>query len=163
MSAQLLCATYHDKIKERNNDYAKMAYDTLEEALFNARSTVEGAAILAVMRDRERTLSADFLACLSDNQNAFVKAHTHNPVTAIPDGIYCYKITGMEEDKNKGATLKTASCPHLSRSDKLGCRCDFMGLSDEDMDGGLLWDGVKKCGLKLISKEDMPYLSDMSH
>lgn len=70
------------------------------------------------------------------------------PRRKIPRGDYCYKIKSVNED----GSLDISVCPYWSFFEsKPGCpigHCSYMGLSDDDIGCGLLWDMVKECGVK---------------
>jgi len=154
-----MCAQYQNHIAKINESYAAVPYDKLAEMLLYTDDEHSAKDILSIMTERERTLSSDFMDSLSENERVFVKERTRNPITDIPKGSYCYTLPKIKDGELK---LKRANCPHMSRSSESGFSCEFMGLSDKDMGGGLLWDGVKECGIKLISKEDIPTIRDMS-
>jgi hypothetical protein len=53
-------------------------------------------------------------------------------ISVIPQGFYCYDDKGV--------------CPYWSRRDE-GGYCAYLEKGDWQIEGGLLWDQVKECGI----------------
>ena len=71
----------------------------------------------------------------------------------IPPGSYCYIILDIiSKGANYPPVLKTLRCPYLSinkdHPEQENGYCAFLEQGDwDDGHGGLLWDGVKECGI----------------
>jgi len=57
----------------------------------------------------------------------------------IPEGMYCYTYKNGKQIK----------CPYWKYVSKCNAHCDYLDISDNDIDGlSLLWDQCKECGIK---------------
>lgn len=70
----------------------------------------------------------------------------------IPSGLYCYAVDEVRmAARNPGEPFYVIPCPFWSRDknkppQENGC-CSFLKTNDEELNGGLLWDQVKECGI----------------
>ena len=74
----------------------------------------------------------------------------------IPEGLYCYtRTSGWITPEDGGLPyFQTRTCPYWeNRPGKYDAYCRF--LDEEDIDGVLLWDKVKICGVKDYLDEDI--------
>lgn len=69
---------------------------------------------------------------------------------AIPYGDYCYQIVG-EEGEGENHRLICKNCPFLKKSrwhrDQNNGYCRLLKQGDWQTGIGLLWDGIKSCGI----------------
>jgi hypothetical protein len=74
--------------------------------------------------------------------------------TGIPWGPYCYRINGSPNPTTGGIPIEV--CPHwgrhAQRPDQENGYCSFTGATDW-MDGTMLWDQVKCCGVNEAEPE----------
>lgn len=75
----------------------------------------------------------------------------NKPIDDIPQGIYCYEIVDIDYSQNP-PIVRIKRCPYLSYRDdhpeQMDGYCEFLERGDWD-GGGMLWDGVKECGVNL--------------
>ena len=76
-----------------------------------------------------------------------------NNHSEIPNGYYCYTIIKIIDDK-----IKCKPCPHLvhhlDRPEQECGECTKFDIKDW-IDGTLLWDSVKECGINVQDDDDM--------
>jgi len=87
------------------------------------------------------------------------------PTDVIPKGSYCYsKIEVISVDGKMPRIKLLDLCPYWGKDPNLpeheNGTCEFMGVTDEDLGMGLLWDQCKECGINDDYDEEEDYGED---
>lgn len=78
----------------------------------------------------------------------------------IPRGPYCYMAVEIANEKDYSQGFHILSCPFWelkkSQPEQENGYCKLLDVGDweEDVGFGMLWDGIKECGVNLDEKEE---------
>jgi len=82
------------------------------------------------------------------------------PEQMIPHGCYCYQVVELIDKKNSSKGLRVLNCPFWelkkSQPEQENGYCKLLDVGDweEDVGCGMLWDGIKECGINLDDGEE---------